>query len=128
MSVDDLRRASRQRSEQAAARARTAVQTLSREGRPISFASVARAAGVSTDFLYRHPELRSLITDLRAQPRRYNEPEIKPETSSSSAVRALSAQLKDLRARHQSEVERLRQALATAQQENLQLRRRLDAR
>ena len=125
MSVDDLRRASRQRSERAEARARTAVQSLSRQGRPISFASVAREAGVSTDFLYRHPDLRSLISDLRGGPRRPPDAPEPAAATSSSAVRALSAQLKDLRTRHVTQVRELQQALATAQAENLQLRRRL---
>lgn len=125
MSVDDLRRASRQRTEQAEERARTAVQSLSRQGRPISFASVAREAGVSTDFLYRNPQLRSLITDLRGGRRRPPDAPEPAAATSSSVVRALSAQLKDVRARHATEVQELRQALATAQAENLQLRRRL---
>lgn len=128
MSVDDLRRASKQRTEQAESRARTAVQTLSRRGRPISFAAVAREADVSTDFLYRNPELRSLISDLRGRPRRPQALEPPSAASTSSAVRALSAQLKDMRTRHSSEVQQLRQALATAQAENLELRRRLAVR
>jgi hypothetical protein len=47
--------------------------------------------------------------------------------ATSAPVRALSAQLKELRRRHRDEVAALRQALAVAQGENLALRRRLAA-
>jgi hypothetical protein len=47
--------------------------------------------------------------------------------SSSGAIRALSARLKDASARHLAELAGLRQALAEAHGENLQLRRRLAA-
>jgi hypothetical protein len=42
-------------------------------------------------------------------------------------VRALSAQLKELRRRHRDEITALQQALAVAQGEKLALRRRLGA-
>jgi hypothetical protein len=47
--------------------------------------------------------------------------------SASAPVRALSAQLKELRRRHRDEITALQQALAVAQGENLALRRRLAA-
>jgi hypothetical protein len=47
--------------------------------------------------------------------------------ATSAPVRALSAQLKELRRRHRDEDAALRQALAVAQGENLALRRRLAA-
>lgn len=80
-----------------------------------------------TRIVGRHPELRSLITDLRARPQhRHDQDDAEPAAqSSSSAVRALSTQLKQMRSQHQSEVQQLRHALATAQAENLELRRRL---
>jgi len=45
----------------------------------------------------------------------------------SAPVRALSAQLKELRRRHRNEITALQQALAVAQGENLALRRKLAA-
>jgi hypothetical protein len=50
------------------------------------------------------------------------------ETGSSNVVRALTAQLADLRRRHREEVDELRAALAAAHGENLELRRKLGTR
>jgi hypothetical protein len=47
------------------ARAAQALQTMSRNGKVINFVAVARKAGVSTDFLYRHPLLRARVIALR---------------------------------------------------------------
>ena len=46
--------------------ATAALGKLSAAGEAITFASVAREAGVSTDFLYRDPESRQRIQELRA--------------------------------------------------------------
>ena len=48
-------------------------------------------------------------------------------SEASAPVRALSAQLKELRRRHRDEVTSLQRALAVAQGENLALRRKLAA-
>ncbi|MEI6362430.1 MAG: DUF6262 family protein [Actinomycetes bacterium] len=128
MSADDLARASRARTESAEHRARQGLSALSRSGRPVTFASVAREAGVSTDFLYKHAELRMLIADLRARPRGVPGQASVPVAANSSAVRALSTQLKEQRARYEAELATLRTALATAQAENLALRRKLGGR
>jgi hypothetical protein len=47
-------------------KARRALRRLSRSREPVSFTAVAKAAGVSTDFLYRHAELRAQIERQRA--------------------------------------------------------------
>ena len=44
---------------------RTALADSSAAGAAISFASVAREANVSTDFLYRQPQLRQRIQQMR---------------------------------------------------------------
>jgi hypothetical protein len=123
-----LRDAADRRHQEATDRATTALARLSAAGAAISFASVAREAQVSTDFLYRQPQLRQRIQQMRTT----NGHQLNPVTAEDSAastasapVRALSAQLKDLRRRHREEVNALRQALAVAQGENLALRRRL---
>jgi hypothetical protein len=90
---------------------------------------VARKADVSTDFLYRHPTLRAQVLDLRratSERPSPNPPAPAPGApDTSSAVRSLAAQLKELRARHHDEVAHLQKALAAAHGENLQLRRHL---
>ncbi len=102
---------------------------MSRSGEAVTFVAVARKAAVSTDFLYRHATLRLRVADLRrASSERAVEPSSAPAGGASdttSAVRSLAVQLKELRARHRDEVADLQKALAAAHGENLQLRRRL---
>lgn len=123
-----LRDAAHRRHEQSLERATDALKALSDAGAPITFASVARKAGISTDFLYRQPTLRSKIQEMRTQPQARDTaatPTDEIADSPSAPVRALSAQLKDLRRRYHTDTAGLRQALAVAQGENLALRRKL---
>ncbi len=114
---------------EAEARAIQALGAMSRNGEAVTFVAVARKAAVSTDFLYRHPTLRAQVVDLRrAASGRPLPPAPAPVAATSSAVRSLAAQLKELRARHRNDVARLQKALAAAHGENLELRRRLDDR
>jgi hypothetical protein len=123
-----LQESAERRHREAEERAMAALRKLSAAGDPITFASVAREAGVSTDFLYRHAQLRQRIQELRTTEgaRLKPSPEAVP-SNASSAVRALSAQIKELRRRHHEEVAQLRNALAVAQGENLALRRKIAA-
>ncbi|MFJ4674069.1 DUF6262 family protein [Kitasatospora purpeofusca] len=124
---DHLRKATRSRSEAAEERSRTALSTLVKQGKPINFTTVSRTAGVSTDFLYRHLELRALIERHRAKRGGVTDslPEQAAASSTSSAVRALSARLAQEKRAHQEEIGKLRRALEVAQGENLAFRRRL---
>lgn len=124
-----LRDAAHRRHQQATDRATPALARLSAAGASISFASVAREADVSTDFLYRQPQLRQRIQQMRITNGRHVDTAAaataRPSTDASAPVRVLSAQLKDLRRRHREEVDALQHALAIAQGENLALRRKL---
>ena len=126
---EHLTAAARQRHTETRARAEAALLALSNAGEPVTFAAVARRATVSTDFLYNQPDLRTKINDLRTRrPHHRTTPEQMTEPgqqSASSAVRALSSQLKELKRRHAEELGELRKALAVAHGENLALRRRL---
>ena len=119
---DHLREAALARHKSAMRRARTAVKELSASGVNVTFAAVARRAGVSTDFLYDTSELRQLIIQLRG-----TGPEVLVPQSSDvgGVVRALTARISHERNLHRHEVERLRDALERAHGENLELRRRL---
>lgn len=89
---------------------------------------MAREAQVSTDFLYRQPQLRHRIQQMRTTNGHQGKgvtADNNTPPSASAPVRALSAQLKELRRRHRDEITALQQALAVAQGENLALRRRL---
>ncbi|MFE4599491.1 hypothetical protein ACFRKE_01375 [Kitasatospora indigofera] len=101
----------------------------------VAFLAAARVAvflpgvaGVSTDFLYRHPEIRSLIERHRAKGGRVpgvRQADAEAPSSTSAAVRALSARLSQQQRAHREEIARLRKALEVAHGENLELRRRL---
>jgi hypothetical protein len=68
--------AAQRKSEQATARARSALRELDQRGEPVTFQSVARHAGVSRQWLYQRPDLRAEIERLRAagQQRRHGLP------------------------------------------------------
>lgn len=124
---DHLAWAAKARHDSAVSKATAALHELSVQQLPVTFVEVARRAGVSTDFLYRQPALRSTITSLRTttRPAAAGERHVGPDDSTSAAVRALAARVKDLQTRHRAEVAALQQALAAAHGENLMLRRRL---
>ncbi|MGW1622470.1 DUF6262 family protein [Streptomyces sp. NPDC002172] len=125
---EHLHRAAKARTTDADKRARTALAQIVKTGQAVSFTSIAREAGVSTDFLYRHPQLRSMIERHRAkhgQVPDVRQADTEAPSSTSAAVRALSARLSQQQRVHRQEITRLRKALEAAHGENLELRRRL---
>jgi hypothetical protein len=125
---DNLRAAAQRKRKAATQRAETALDQLTASGEPITFRGLSRAAGVSIDFLYRSP-LRTRVEQLRANqqhtPPAPRETDPGQPASQSNVVRALTAQLAELKRHHRAEIARLETALAAAQGENLELRRRL---
>jgi len=125
---ENLRAAAQRKREGATHRAETALDTLTASGDPITFRGLAKAAGVSIDFLYRSA-LRARVEQLRAEQQRTpptrQEPKADQLPSQSNVVRALTAQLAEVKRHHRDELARLEAALASAQGENLELRRRL---
>lgn len=124
---ENLRAASQRKSQATINRAEAALRTMVKNGEPITFRGVARAADCSIDFLYGNPELRRRIEQLRTQQQSKPSP---PATAvdangDSNVIRALTAQLADLRRQHREEVDELRAALAAAHGENLHLRRKI---
>ncbi|GGT70853.1 hypothetical protein GCM10010207_81350 [Streptomyces atratus] len=75
-----LRQAAQDKHQQAVQRAEAGIRRLIKEGEEINFRAVARAAGVSLDFLCAHTDLRKRIETLRGQQR----------TADRSAPQALS--------------------------------------
>ena len=101
---------------------------MARAGEPVTFRGLAARAGVSLDFLYRNTQIRSRVEHLRTGQQthlRASSPDRTGPDRPSSVIRALTAQLTDLRRRHREETTALRQALEAAHGENLLLRRRL---
>lgn len=124
---DNLRAAAQRKSQATTKRAETALRTMIKNGEPITFRGVARTACCSIDFLYGNPELRRRIEHLRAQQSKPSPPPAATDPNTdSNVIRALTAQLAELRRRHRKDIDELRSALAAAHGENLQLRRRLE--
>ena len=124
---DNLRRAAVAKSAAAQARAENGLKQMRRRGDPITFRGLAQTAGVSLDFLYTTPEIRSQVEQLRARQQATptaRAPAPGPDQPS-SVIRTLTTQLTELKRRHRDEIDTLRQALEAAHGENLELRRRL---
>jgi len=119
-----LRHAAAAKRTAATKRAEVALRELIKTGEQINFRAVATAAGVSVDFLYRHPELRARIEHLRARQQQAparTKPEPGPGRADQGVLAALSARLREAR----GEVTELKAQLAAAHGELLTLRRQL---
>ena len=119
--------AARRRREEAEAHVESAIRSAVRGKIAVNFQAIAAAAGVSPDFLYRHPQLRPRIEQLRSQARPQHSASNVEAGARSNVVRVLTRQLQDERRARREQVDELRAALAVAHGELLQLRRELDA-
>lgn len=119
-----LRQAAQAKHHATTKRAEAALRKLTKSGEQINFRAVATAAGVSVDFLYRHPQLRQRIEHLRARqqvPPAAVTPQPLPDDR--GVVVALTARLREAR----GEIAELKAQLAAAHGELLALRRQLPA-
>lgn len=126
--VEILRRAAAAKREVALRQAEAGLRKLTKARGEITFRAVAKAAGVSVDFLYRHPELRSRIERLRAQQQaRAGRHPVRAvgeeQASQSSVVRTLTARLVET----QRELAEVKAQLAAAHGELLVMRRQLSS-
>lgn len=115
--------------EAATSRAERAIRELATTGQQINFRSVARAGGVSLDFLYANADLRARIETLRKQQDtpQTDPPLTPPGPEAASAIATtLTTKLHQERAAHRSALTELEQRLAAAHGELLRLRRILD--
>jgi len=127
-SIEALQQATRRRHETAEKAVTVALREARKANVPITFTRLAAAAGVSTDFIYRHPALRAQVEALRRVrngPGVQTHRNVDTDAAESTVVRRLSQELVDLRRKHHEEVTRLQKALAAAHGELLELRRRL---
>jgi Family of unknown function (DUF6262) len=125
-SIEALQQATRQRRETAEKAVNAALREARKANVPITFTRLAATAGVSTDFIYRHPGLRAQVEALRRMrngPGAATNRDTDTDAAESTVVRRLSHELVDLRRKHHEEVTRLEKALAAAHGELLQLRR-----
>lgn len=126
--AEALRRAAQAKRDLALTRTEAGIRRLIKTGGEINFRTVARAAEVSLDFLYSHPDLRRRIEDLRDQQRTAEHsasPQREPSPSEGTVIHTLTTTLRRERATHREHVQELEQRLAAAHGELLRLRRRL---
>jgi len=120
--AEALRQAAQAKHQEATKRAEAALRKLIKSGEEINFRTVATAAGVSVDFLYRHPQLRQRIEHVRARQQKAPAAATpQPGPADRGVVVALTARLREAR----SEVAELKAQLAAAHGELLALRRQL---
>ena len=119
-----LHDAARRRSEQTRKKAIKALRRLDGAGTPVTFGSVAQAAGVSRSWLYAHADIRAEIERLR----RLRQPETgmrpvpqRQRASDASLLRRLEAATERIRRLEQGNRD-LRDALAIALGEQRQAR------
>lgn len=115
--VERLREAAQARHDATLARAKNALQVMTRRGEPVTFRRLAETARVSRSWLYRQQELREEINQLRDAS--HSRPGVLP-----SAERATADSLRQQVRTYRDEITRLR----TENQElREQLARRLGA-
>ena len=121
-----LRQAAQAKRQAAVTRTETAIRALIKDKQDINFRSVARAAGVSLDFLYGNDDLRTRIEKLRDQQK--NRPVPDPASGhadNSDIVHILTEKLRRERDSRRTSVSQLEEQLAAAHGELLRLRRLL---
>ena len=94
-----LAQANARRHQAALASAHHAIEQLRREGKPVNYAAVAHAAGVSRTWLYSQDQIRDLISDLR---------EHQPPADALTAQRASTSSLRQRLDTATTEITRLR--------------------
>jgi len=121
-----LREAAQAKRQAAVARAETAIRALIKNKEEINFRSVARAAGVSLDFLYGNDDLRKRIEKLRNQQKARPVPAPAPAPADDNdIVHILTEKLRRERDTRRTTVSELEEQLAAAHGELLRLRRLL---
>jgi hypothetical protein len=129
-SIIALAEATRRRRDNAENAVRQVLAEARKARTPVTVTGIAATAGVSSDFIYCHPELRQQVEALR-RARRYppipSEDHPDTEAADSALVRRLCQQLTDVRCKNREEVAELRRALEEAHGELLSLRRQLQA-
>ena len=111
--IERLAHATAKRTADAEARARRAIIRLEQQNKPITIASIAAAAGVSTSYLYAHPDLSNAI---RNHPLSGRSPLPRPREEQATAA-SLRTKLQVVKERLREVETQLGQALA--ENENL---------
>jgi len=94
-----LAQANARRHQTALSAAHHAIQQLQRQGRPVTFSTVAQSAGVSRGWLYRQDQIRDLISQQQA---------LKPTAARTAAQRATADSLRQRLDAARAQITRLR--------------------
>lgn len=84
-----------------------AINKLFQNNEPITFANVAREAGVSQSYLYKIPEAKERVIELRAQQRKASKPN-RPQTTSDASKAVIIHELRERIKKLESELKELR--------------------
>ena len=112
--VYGLRKSAQQRSQEALERTDSAINRLVKEGKKITFQSVAKAAGVSVAYLYKYDSIKQRIDQLRKQQFPIKGLPPKPKASDDSKA-AIIKTLKERIKRLEAENRGLREHIEVAQ-------------
>lgn len=135
--VEGLRQNAQKKRQEALDKVEQGIRQLLKEGKPINFNTVTQAADVSKAFLYKEPEIKERIEQLRQQgAKKQSEPRRQASDASKDAVirtlreriKKLELEVRDLRRQNETaygqviEVNSLRQQVGRLQAENDRLR------
>lgn len=99
--IEALKAAAEQKKRRAEENLDKAIRKLISEGQPLTFADVAREAGLSVSYLYKYPEIKERINELRNQQqqiRKPSAPQKASEDSKSTMIYQLRERIKKLEA------------------------------
>ncbi len=96
-----------QRKQNCLVRTEKAIAQIQKKGQRLSFANIARAADVSVSYLYKYPEIKQRIQDLRIEQERNGKPAT-PQTRSDKSSQVIINQLKERIKKLQTERDSLR--------------------
>ena len=102
-----LKSAAEQKKQLAAENLEKAIRKLTQDNKPITFANVARVAGLSVSYLYKYPEIKERIETLRKQQLRAGKP-TEPQKASDSSKAAIIYQLRERIKQLEAEITGLR--------------------
>ncbi|WP_156125538.1 DUF6262 family protein [Kocuria sp. ZOR0020] len=110
--------AAKRRSQNKFAAAKKALSEMIRAGETITFASVARQAGCSQNYLYTNPKLRQQIIRHRGTNVNSNQPDVSVNEThgQQQIIDALRHQIRHMEAQHKAQIKDLRKELDEANQ------------
>lgn len=93
--INTLNAVAEQRKEECLDTTEKAITKLLKTNERISFGSVAREAGVSVSYLYKYPEIKERIQNLREQQRKGVQKLTRPQTASEKSKQVIIDQLRN---------------------------------